>query len=291
MFFMLSNKKILTVSVIATGIVMAIIRILLILANIEKDTLDSSVYFLDDNAAVYSFAAVTAVLCILFFVASYFAGRSRGICIFSTSPACSVASVICGFALLGEAVIAFTSFLGPLTKATAFDIALLILTLGSAVYFFYAGFCGQNTNNSSVIASFALLPIAFAIVRILSDFIQQSAIPLASSGAYHIISLLALMMFLLCDGKLRAGYGGAVAFQFFGHCAILLLMIYAIPNLFLHSYWVMDFDHVTAFSVVDACFAIYIAVKIICTEYGEKNSLHEKDEDPSVDAPIDSPAE
>lgn len=264
---MLSNKKFLTGSVMGAGLVMAVIRIFLILENIEKDTLDTSVYFLDDNGAVYSFASVTAVLCVLFVFSALFFGRRKKACFFDISPAYTVASVICGFSLLGEAVIAIASFMEPTSDAAALELLVLVFALAGAVYFFYVGFFGSNKKTRVMVSVLALLPVLLSVARILCDFVRQSAIPLASSGAYHILSLIALMLFFLCEGKARAGLGSAAVFAATGYCAVLLLMIYAVPNLFLHSYWLMDFDHITAFSVVDICIAIYVCVRIITCSF------------------------
>lgn len=241
---------------------MSVLRVIIILGNIEQDTLDTSTYFLDENASVYSFAGVTFLFIVLFFFMALKLGRKRSCALSKKCSSCAISSLVCGFALLGEAVIYLVSLLSDGSEPKWLGIAVLVFSVGSVIYFFYSGFHSQSRGNENLLAFAALMPILLSVFRLLSDFVRQSAIPLASSNAYHILSIIALMLFFLCEGKTLSGSGGAFTTSFFGYCAIFLLLVYALPNLFLHSYWLYAFDYLAAFSVVDVCFAVYVGARL-----------------------------
>ena len=279
---MLTNNKKSLLTVLAVSIIMSIMRTVVILDNIESKNITSDIYFLDESASVISFAIVTLVFVVLFFAIAFRSGRKRACSFPANTLSVNVASIICSFALLGESIIYLIFVLGKnpsfgtidvsTFNHSGLDVAVIIFSLISAIYFFYVGFAGHSSNNN-LLAIGALMPIFTAVFRLLADFVRQSTTPLASSGAYNILSIIALMLFLLAEGKTIAGVGSAFMVTFTGYSSILLLMTYSLPNLLIHSFWFPSFNYITAFSIVDLCFVIYVSIRLFTLKTGEAGSL------------------
>lgn len=113
----------------------------------------------------------------------------------------------------------------------------------------------------------ALMPIILMIFRLLGDFLRTNATPLASSGGYHIMGLVAALIYFLCEGKSYALGGSAAVYLCAGYFSILLLLVYALPNVILHCFGVFSFDYYAGYSAVDLCISIYIWARMLNVKF------------------------
>lgn len=101
----------------------------------------------------------------------------------------------------------------------------------SAAYFLIASASVTLSRHKAVHLLLAMTPIFFCALRILNTFINNSTMPLAESGGYRILGMIAAMLFFLNEGKLLIGVKTASAYLVTGYAAVLLCAAYDLPML------------------------------------------------------------
>ena len=76
-----------------------------------------------------------------------------------------------------------------------------------------------------------LPPIFYCAMRVLNTFINSSTLPLAVTGGYRVLGLIAAMLFFLNEGKLLLGMKTSTAYQFTGFTAAIFCAAYDLPIL------------------------------------------------------------
>jgi hypothetical protein len=267
--------------VVMISVIMAILRTVIVSANLEKNSGNADIYYLPENFVVIAFAVASAILLLAFLVSAFKFGR-KTIEPDDISTPSSIGSLIASFALLG-ATIAYSFVFGESQKGPEFfangmpqrdfvnlqqpsmlEIFVVAFAVASALKFLLIGIRNHKSAKlrSSSVAVLSLFPIAFAALRLLNDFIATSAIPFASSNAYHMVSLIALLLFFLTEGKAYVSESKAFLPDFYGYTAIFMLSVYSIPNLVLSSFGTLTFDIDAAFSIADIGFAVYVITKL-----------------------------
>ncbi len=154
-------------------------------------------------------------------------------------PSVTFGASITGFLLLTVLVASiYFAYFAPesnrITDANPFISGLVkVFALLSAIYFLLSAASMSLPKKRALHLFLAIMPILFYAFRILNDFIDNSTMPLANSGGYHILGMIAIMLFFLCEGKMLIGNGKVPIFLAVGHIAVLLLAVYDIPFLFL----------------------------------------------------------
>ncbi len=270
---------------LGVSVVMAVLRSLLVSANLEKNSEMSDLYYLPENFAVVAFAVVSFALVALFLVVAIIFGRKSHICFDDSASSPSVGSLDAAFALLAAVAVYFCTFgigkkppigangmppRGPMNEKeiSVLEIFVIAFAVGSALKFLLIGIKGYRTEQLTPksIAVFNLFPIFFSAFRLLNDFIASSSTPNASSGKYHIVSLVAVLLFFLTEGKSYVSKTKCMLADFYGYSAIFLLLVYALPNLMLSCFGIFEFDVDAAFSIVDIAFAVYIVTKLCASK-------------------------
>ena len=270
------SQKLRVVAVVVISIVMAFLRTVIVTLNMEKNVISNDTYYLPDKAEITAFTVICVVFVLLFLYSGIALGRKKVIHLERSLGAMPAASLILAFSLIGAALF----YVGVLIRGgyefTVFEFILAILTLLSAIKFLISGLnYNKKLKNESYHAAAALIPIVFSAVRILSDFINTSAAPLASSGAYHIIGLVAVLLYFLSEGKSYIAETSAAPFNSFGYLSIFFLLVYSIPNFFLHCFGTFFFDFKSAFSVVDFGLVVYIAARLSSAQITAKTEKAE----------------
>lgn len=101
----------------------------------------------------------------------------------------------------------------------------------SAAYFLLASSWPSLPKRKSLHLLLSIAPILFCALRILNNFINNSTLPLAASGGYRILGMIAAMLFFLQEGKLLVGTKTASAYLVTGYAAVLLCAAYDLPLL------------------------------------------------------------
>lgn len=264
------KMRILAVTVIS--LIMALLRLVIITFELEKNAVDTDTYYLPNTLEVKAFTAVTILFVLVFIYSAFTLGKKKTISFCRSYGAVPAGSLILGFALIGAGVIYVMSLLErEYIFPTVIGGCVLVFTFLSAFKFLYSGlFYHKECKRQELHALAALLPILFSTFRLLGDFIRSSAAPLASSGAYHIVGLVAVLLYFLCEGKSYVSETSASSCTAFGYVAIYFLFVYSLPNLVLHCFGTFVFNYYTAYSIVDLALAVYIAVKLSSAKLCEK---------------------
>ena len=147
------------------------------------------------------------------------------------------------------------------TFGASVSAGLLLVAIGISVY--YARFAAHPVSDVNAVVSFlvklfALLsavaflatsalesiskrvtlhllltlpPIFFCSLRVLNTFINSSTLPLAESGGYRVLGMIAAMLFFLNEGKLLLGVKSTLAYQITGFSAAIFCAAYDLPLL------------------------------------------------------------
>ena len=280
------KRNVLLVTVIS--VVMAILRTLLVSVNLEKNSGNADIYYLPENFAVIAFAVASAILLLAFLVSAFKFGR-KTVEFDDASIASSVGSLIASFALIGT-TIAYSFVFDARQKDPGFfangihgrdmvdsqepsvlEIFVIAFAVASALKFLLIGIRNHRIAKlkPSSVSILTLFPIIFSALRLLYDFIETSAIPFASSNAYHMVSLIAVLLFFLTEGKAYVSESKAVLPDFYGYTAIFMLSVFAIPNFILHVFGTLTFDIDAAFSIADIGIAVYVITKLYSSKTTE----------------------
>lgn len=174
---------------------------------------------------------------------------------------CAAFSVYChSFAPLTERL--------AVPNATVLFLAILFSLLG-ALYFLLSAFAPSLFANRGVRLLWAMAPVLYCAFRILSDFIATGTMPLANGGGYHILGMIATMLFLLSEAKLIAKKGKPFAYLACGQIAIILNAAYNIP-LFVspENASALDLLHGAMFLM----FSLYIAFRLLTLPRAEQQA-------------------
>ncbi|MBP5155311.1 MAG: hypothetical protein J6252_01870, partial [Clostridia bacterium] len=133
----------------------------------------------------------------------------------------------------------------------------------------------------------AFFPVLYCCVRLMVDFIRTNAAPMESSNAYHILSLVALLMLITAESAAAMRPVSPFRFVCFGLPAAAFLLIYAVPNIVLPAFGLLEFDYLTVVSVGDICLALYCGARVATCDIADMPPAPEKKkaEEPEREAP------
>ena len=265
-------QKLHIIAVVAVSCLMAALRTVIVTSCMEKNAVDTNTYYLPDSLEVILFAVVSAISVITFFCSALALGKKRVAKLDRSFGSVQAGSLILAFSLVGAALVYGLTFFGSDTlQIDFFGKMVFVFTILSAVRFLYCGL-RYNTKRSynTIDAITALAPIMLSMFRLFGDFIRTGTAPLASSGAYHIIGLIIVMLFFLCEGKSYVSDISSITYIFFGYLSIYFLLVYSLPNLVLHCFGTFRFDYLAAYSVVDLGLVVYISARLASSKNKKK---------------------
>ena len=249
----------------AATVALCVARLMLILNNIEMDSLENSagLYYLDGSNAPVIFAVVCVVVGVLFVAGTvYFTKEitaSEGI----DSPSVHFTSAINGLTL--AAITLYFSYLLLFEKGSfSYELlAITLLTAISAAYFLLISSRRASKRFKTLVTVLSMVPAVLTAIRLLLDFIARSLTVSASSYSYHLVGLAFLMMFLCCEGRFNVGYRRKGLYVALGLITAMLLTVYSVPALYLSLFWPLEFTDVTIYCVADVVMALYIYCRLL----------------------------
>ncbi len=265
----------------AISVVMSILRFFVIAANMEKNNPNADLYYLPKNAVVIAFSIASAILLVAFAISAFKLSNKSAIVLDDRSGSVSVGALVLGFAFVGASIMYFWSLnaesappvIGGVPnmpmpvneKGSTIEFIVVAFGIASAMKFMFQGVYNNRKGNldKRFFALVTLVPIIFSAFRLLDEFINSSAAPLASSGAYHLLGLIAALLFFLSEGRSYAIPTKSVFFDIYGYCSIYLLLVYSVPHVVAHCLGAFSFDIEAVMSVVDIAIAVYIVTRII----------------------------
>ena len=257
-----------TAAVFALGAAFAVLRAVLVVNYIEKSSFESGAYSLPDNAPLRIFAVACALFCLAAFVFAFVKSRKK-LCVPEQSAAAPAAAAFAvALAFIVQAAMFVVYCAENRIEPDAGNIIENSFALAASLLFFLPLGVRFIRGSKKPLPEFtAFIPVLYCCARLLSDFIRINAAPMESSGAYHILSLAALLMLLTAESASRFRKIPPLRFIAFGFPAVVFLLVYALPNLALPAYGLLDFDLLTVTSVGDICLAFYCAARIAtCTK-------------------------
>ncbi len=271
------SSKLRVVFIVAISVIMSALRTFIIANNMENSAKDA--YYLPESLEVTAFSVVSAlILCICLYLAFAF-GRNKTVKLDRAFSAVPAGSLVLAFSLIFAVATFINDFIkAEVKQASAMDVIVILLSVLTAVKFLWSGlFYNYKVKNESAHAVAALLPIFLSIFRILSDFVRASAAPTASSGAYHILGLVSVLLYFLVEGSSFVKKANGTLYYALGYISVYLLLVYALPNLILHCF-VFCFNPQTSFSIVDIGIAIYVASRLSSAQLLDKEDLDREEE-------------
>lgn len=248
--------------ILGLSLILAAVRTAIITSTMEINNKEIAVYYLpDDNLAVTLFTAVIIALLALAVWSAFAQGKGKRV-LLESKVSVAPASLVVAFLLIGASIIYFVS--SPAAKAEGGNLQkfIVVLAVGSAVAFLFMGLRRADTSKNAL-AALTMLPIFLSAFRLLGDFINTSATPLASSGGYHILGLAAIMLCFLCEGKSHVSVCRGWIYFLFANLSVVFLLVYSVPNLILHCFFGgFDFDFSAALSAVDVGFVVYVSSRM-----------------------------
>lgn len=181
--------------------------------------------------------ALTGGACVLFFVLAILSRRRFAPVLRHGLPSVTFGASAAAFLLLAATAISvyYAHFLPIADRVTDDNAVVSLLTklfaILSAVYFLLASSWTSLPKRKSLHLLLSIAPILFCALRILNTFINSSTLPLAASGGYRILGMIAAMLFFLQEGKLLVGVKTASAYLVTGYAAVLLCAAYDLPLL------------------------------------------------------------
>lgn len=257
------SQKIRVGTVVIISLIMAALRTFIVACYMEKTAIASDTYYLSDNSIVLAFTTVSILFSLVFIYLGFASGRGKTVHLERSHGAVPASALILAFALFGATLFYAVSLIRKPEEFNIFEFAVLSAALLSAIKFVISGLnYNKKLKNENAHAAAALVPILLSALRILTDFINTSSAPTASSGAYHIVGLVAVLLYFLSEGKSYVIETSAAAFNSFGFVSIFYLLVYSLPHLVLHCFGTFSFDISAAFSVVDLGLVVYIAARL-----------------------------
>ncbi len=258
--------------ILGIGLILSAFRTTLIAYTMEKNNVDCDTYYLPDGHIWVTVFSIASVVFTLFAVLLALRSKNRPV-VLDHKGSAGPASLVLGFLLAGASIIYAVSSEAAKTAGGGMMKLVIIAAALSAVAFIVLGFRSNSPETSkSFLAVLTVFPILFSALRLLSDFIQTSATPLASSGAYHILGLTSVLLYFLSEGKSYVTESKSKTYFLFGYLSVVFLLIYAVPNFILHCFGVFMFDYSAAFSAVDVGIAIYVSTRMMTAKIKKEPS-------------------
>lgn len=262
-----SIYKISAMAVLIVSLLVSIIRIGVVDKNLELD--NAGGYFITKNSETIGFVIFSACFAVTFGVLAFIIGKKANKFIDMESSPVVFSSALCGFMLMATGF--YYSYLYLTTsdmQAGRFIISIMMI-LASVMFLYLA--LAKNGVNKTIIPFMRLIPALYAIVRLLVDFVEQNSQPGNSAVAYHIISLIMLMLFMVYEGKTSFGVIAMRVYLTVGYLCIFTMLVYAVPNLVI-TIENPSLDKYILFSAVDIVLALYVFSRTYSVARGENEN-------------------
>ncbi len=250
--YKISSLVVLTVSLLISGIRTGILG-----KNIDIESVSKkNAYFIERNSETVGFVIFSVCFAVAFIALAIIIGKKAVKFIESEQSPVVFASALCGFMLMATGL--YYSYLYFTTNAIATGKFIISVTMIAASVMFLYLALSKNDQYKTIIPVMRLIPIIYAFVRLLVDFVEQNSLPQNSAIAFHILSLAFLALFLVYDGKTVFGTIGMRAYLAIGYLCVFTLLVYSIPNLILTITKYPGLDRFILFSAVDIVLAFYV---------------------------------
>lgn len=157
----------------------------------------------------------------------------------------------------------YAYFVSPSSMDANFAVSFLakVFAILSAVCFVITSATAALEKKKTLHLILTLPPIFYCAMRVLNTFINSSTLPVAVTGGYRVIGLIAAMLFFLNEGKLLLGVKNPTAYLITGYTAAILAAAYDIP-LLVYDIRNGGFSSDAAYSLLSLGLVAYILTRI-----------------------------
>ncbi len=253
----LSVFQISALAVALSSLLLSVMRVIVLKNNIEINETETAgqsvVYYIARNSETVVFLVFTCCFFVAFAALAFVLGKKANSFIsFDSSPAV-FASSLCGFMFLSTGLYYSYQYVTGNGELSKFVISLAMVA--SSAMFLNMALQKEGKQRKSVLY-LRFVVCGYAILRLILEFIEQNRRPTNSASAFHIISLIAFMLFIVYDSKTEFSQASMRPYLASGYSCILFMLIYAIPNLAITLLY-KQIDPYILFSAADISLAFY----------------------------------
>lgn len=265
----LSVYQISALSVALASFLLAVIRIIVLKENIEPAGDAKGFYYILNNTETVVYLVFTCCFALAFTCVAFIIGKKANSFIpFDSSPVV-FSSSLCGFMFLATGLYySYQFFTDHSVSGSRFAIALSMV-FASAMFLDLALLKEGKKRKSITYLRFIVC--GYSILRLVLDFIEQNRHPANSAVSFHILSLIAFMLFIVYEGKLEFSPGSMRAYLISGYLCVLFMLVYAIPNLVI-TLMDITIDPYILFSAVDISIAFFVLTRTFSVCYTKPKS-------------------
>lgn len=247
----------------AVILVFSAIQITLLKSYVVLPSDDNPAYALTKNAYTTTFFAAAIVLIAVFAVFSFLLikknrTQSPG---YNDAPTIFFAALIGFMSISSAALLAYHALTSKKPTATL-DVAVIAAVFIMAFYFFYTSSRSQKQGSFTYVA-LSFTPIIYTLLRVFWIFIPIRETAVDFTGLYRLFGLAFTMLFFVAEIKAVNGTPNHNATTFFGLSAILLNLLFQIPDLVLSAFWLFGFSTTSVLTAVDLFISLFIFARLL----------------------------
>lgn len=249
------RRGILPFAALAFGLTAAILRIILVSNKyILSDDTNTSLYYIKFDGVASLFALIVLIACIAAVLAAISAAKRfdvRGSYMTKNAKMLSMFSGAC--LIVCTAVYLFTQR----SSSVMFAVLTAVFAVIAGARLILLPF-GKFRMRSDVCAYMSMAAVVYYAIRILSDFVNQTATPLDMSGAYHFIMLISVMLYWVQETRISICKPQNALFLIFGLISLITVPIYALPAVILRFTHGIGTVSQAVISIYDLASCLYI---------------------------------
>ncbi len=255
------NYKLIVVLFAVVSIALSVFRVFVIENSVEKPGfISENTYYKLENTPYTKLFLMLCVVC--GFAALIFGIFSRKTNFWENkhSNGFVFVSSLTGFCMVGCS--GFFVYRIALNNETfnKLDLLSIILMLMTGAYFVMeaVGFISKEVRPFCYVGV-----VVFSIVRLMANFIELHDSQHVSSNEYHLVGLVALLLFFTSNARGNIDGKPSLAYPFFGLLSMVLLWVYSLPEIYVLLYEPYYVDRTFIFCIIDAALGMYVCAKLL----------------------------
>ena len=273
------NKRHRNFLLISIGVVLvfAVIQTTLLKSYAVLPSEDNPAYAQTINTYKTTFSLAVVLLIAVFAVFSFLLMKKNKTqnAGYNDSPTIFFAALIGFMSISSAALIVYHSVVNKI-KPPVLDVAVIIAVFFMAFYFFYTSSRAPKQGNI-VYTALSFAPTVYAVLRVFWVFIPIRETAVDVTALFRLFGLAFTMLFFVSQLKAVNGEPNRNATTFFGLSAILLNLLFQIPDLVLSAFWLFRFSTTSVFTAVDLFITLFIFARLLAmTEKQEETKETQK---------------
>ena len=242
-------------AVLLSTLILSVIRILVLKNNIELNGSEKGYYYILNNFETVTFLIFACCFAVIFAILGFVLGRKANSFIpFDSSPVV-FSSSLCGFMFLATGLYYSYQFItGHNVSGSKFAISLSMI-FASAMFLNLA--LQKEGQKRQSVTYLRFVVCLYSIIRLVLDFVEQNKMPTNSASAFHIISLITFMLFMVYEGKMDFDTKSMCPYIVSGYLCVFSMLLFALPNLVINL-WDCSIDNYILLSAVDIAIAFFV---------------------------------